>query len=391
MTQNGQRPAQQGSRPQGTSQSRKNGPFKPVITVAVIATAVLLILAILAGTVAVAVAGISYLVYRSNTEQSDDSGSGGGNKPSKPSSKDENSKDIVDSSLNLPSKTASGSYLSTGSPSKTIGTDISSAAAVLVDLSANQVIAGKQADERIYPASMTKVMTLLVACENATEGGRLLTVEQEMIKYAQDLGASGNLGFMAGDKISVEDALYLINYRSDTISCLMIAKHIAGSEAAFVELMNEKAVALGLTGTHFVNTTGLHDANHYTTCREMAAIMSCAMNNPVAKKILTAYSGRAISIYDANYVKYRNPMVYSGWYSDRLGDNSKVSGSDIKITGGKTGYEDIPTSCFVTVAQDTKTQKQYICVVVGRTNEGQTSVTTSQSTTDTRNIYKSYT
>jgi D-alanyl-D-alanine carboxypeptidase len=172
----------------------------------------------------------------------------------------------------------------------------------------------------------------------------------------------------------------------------MIAKYVAGSEAAFVELMNEKARSMGLTKTHFVNTTGLHDANHYTTCRELATIMSCAMNNPVAKKILTAYSGKSIGIYNANKVKYRNPTVYAGWYSDRLGDNqNKVSGTDITIIGGKTGYEDIPTATFVTVAENPKAQKQYVCVVAGRTSESQPSVSTAQSTADTRKIYKSYT
>jgi hypothetical protein len=121
---------------------------------------------------------------------------------------------------------------------------------------------------------MTKVMTLLVACEKAPNAGKLLTVEQWMIDYQQSNKASGIMGFVAGDQISVESALYLINYTSDTIACLLIADYIAGSEADFVSLMNQKAADLGLKDTHFVNTTGLQDANHYTTCREMAIIMN---------------------------------------------------------------------------------------------------------------------
>ena len=349
----------------------------------------ILVVAIIGGLIAMTVT----LVNNSNNSTPDNSGRGSstGKKPG-------SDKPVVDVtpevsySISLPSVTQSGTKVSYSAPASEIS-GISSAAAVLVDMSDGNAIAGKNADTKIFPASMTKVMTLLVACEKAQNAGKLLTVEQWMVDYQQSTGASGNLGFVAGDQISVESALYLINYKSDTISCLLIANYIAGSEENFVALMNQKAADMGLSGTHFVNTTGLHDANHYTTCREMAAIMNEAMNNPTAKKIITSYAGTTINIYrdyeGGNTDPYRQPIVYSSWYSERMGDDPRID-SNLKVIGGKTGYEDIPTGCFVTVAKNNSNGKQYICVNVGRIDETQGTVSASQSTQDSVTIYKTY-
>ena len=370
---------------------------KELLVIAVIAVAVLLIVGIVIGVAAMAFSGVfddlGDIFDKKDSGYTDDvdkDKNKPSNKPADTSSKNDPSS--VKADITLPASTPNGSYVSAnGSEVKDIS-GVSSNAAVLVDVSANKVLAGKNADTRVFPASMTKVMTLLVACENATEAGKLLTVEQWMIDYQQRLGASGIMGFKAGEQISVENALYLINYNSDTIACLLIAEHVAGSEEAFVALMNNKAAALGLTDTHFVNTTGLHDDNHYTTCREMAAIMNCAMKNPVASKIITAHNGRGISIYTANKVT-RSATIYAAWYSDkdRFGDDARISGTSGNMTaiGGKTGYEDIPTACFVTVAEN-KDGSRYICVTVGRTAENQGVVGPKQSTADTEYIYKNY-
>ena len=276
--------------------------------------------------------------------------------------------------IKLPSATASGSYKSSSDSAAVSIEGIQSQAAILVNLNTGTSTAEKNSDTVIYPASMTKVMTVLKA-DAYGHGIR---------------GGSGIMAFKAGDAITVEDALYLINYNSDTIACLLIANHVAQSEAGFVALMNNKAKAIGLSNTNFVNCTGLHDANHYTTCREMAAIMACAMKNEAAKKIITAYSGYSVDVYVNGNVD-RSPTVYSGWFSTRLGDNNWAGkGSDVKIYGGKTGFEDIPTSCFVTYAQNTVTKTEYICVTVGRISEDQPKVSNAQSTEDTKKVYQVY-
>ena len=396
---NGQRPTPNGQRPMRTvpvSEQRgaNGGDFsaKNIMAIAIIITAIFLVIAITIGAVALVASGVFEDLFDKphQVETTDDEPD---DKPGKDTQKvDENDPSIVASSITLPASTPAGSYLSGyASDAKSID-GIQSQAAVLVDVSQGKVTASKAADTRVYPASMTKVMTLLVACENANTAGKLLTVEQWMIDYQQRMGASGIMGFKAGEQIRLEDALYLINYNSDTIACLLVANHVAGSEEAFVALMNKKAQQLGLTGTHFTNTTGLHDANHYTTCREMAAIMNCAMNNPIASKIITAHSGRGIAVYTNNKAS-RSATVYAAWYSDssRFADDARVAGTsgNMVVIGGKTGYEDIPTACFVTVAEN-KNGSRYICVTVGRTAENQGAVSAKQSTTDTEAIYKNY-
>jgi len=296
----------------------------------------------------------------------------------------------VKTGITLPCSTPNGNYLSSSASNVNTIDGIASDCAILVDINGNISVAEKNADAIIYPASMTKVMTLLVACERATNPDVKLTITQEMVDYQQITGGSGNLAFAVGEQITVEDALYLINYRSDTIACLLIAEYVAGGEQGFVDLMNQKAREIGLSKTNFTNCTGLHNENHYTTCREMAAIMRCAVNNETAKQIITAYSGYSVDIYLDGALE-RNPTVYSGWYSERMGDNAWVgNASDVKVLGGKTGYEDIPKACFVTYAQNTKSGKYYVCVTVGRQSEGGANLGSSQSTTDTKTVYKTY-
>jgi D-alanyl-D-alanine carboxypeptidase len=395
---NGQQRPVQGQRRPINTQRGPSGSYlstKKLLSFAILVTAILIVISILIGAFALIFSGVFDGIFdKKENNVTDNADKDNPAKPSKPSQDtgNEDDKSIVKSSINLPSSTPSGTYLSGYSSSADTISGISSAAAVLVDVGANSVTASKNADTKIYPASMTKVMTLLVACENASVAGKLLTVEQWMIDYQQRMGASGIMGFKAGEQISLEDALYLINYNSDTIACLLVANYVSGSEAEFVKLMNKKARELGLTNTHFTNTTGLHDADHYTTCREMAAIMNCAMKNPVASKIISAHSGRGIAVYNNNKAS-RSATVYAAWYSDdgRFNDDARVAGTkgNMTVIGGKTGYEDIPTACFVTIAEH-KNGSKYICVTVGRTVENQATVSPEKSTTDTETIYREY-
>ena len=191
---------------------------------------------------------------------------------------------------------------------------------------------------------------------------------------------------------TVEALLYAVAVESDCAASIQLARYISGSHEAFVAEMNAKVRELGLVHTKFTNATGLHDDNHKTTCREMAAIMNCAMNNPIASKIITAHSGRGIAVYTNNKAS-RSATVYAAWYSDdsRFDDDARVAGTsgNMVVIGGKTGYEDVPTACFVTVAEN-KNGGRYICVTVGRTAENQGAVSAKQSTIDTEYIYKNY-
>ena len=329
---------------------------------------------------------------------------GAPNKPKPDSQVSTTSKPGEKTGIILPSVTKEGTYLSVATD-KTLDVstdkDIDSGAIVLTDITDGVVVAGKNADEKVYPASMTKVMTLLVACENAKDANAKLTVTEEMInKYKQAGNAGGSVAFewKAGYTVSVEDVLHLIIYQSDTFACWLIADYVAGSEAQFVELMNAKAAALGLTATHFTNCTGLYNAEHYTTCREMAAIMAAAMNNPAAEAVLGRNTQYFVNVYSEGKSESESVGMWCDWYTDRL-ESYKYSntaaryagkGSDIMIVGGKTGYEDIPTACFVTAGVDDVTGRRYVCVQVGRVNKDQGKIDKRTSTFDTREMYWKY-
>lgn len=280
-------------------------------------------------------------------------------------------------------------------------TDIDSAAIVLVDITDNKVIAGKGFDQKVYPASMTKVMTLLIACENAKDPNALLTVTEEMIdeyKKSSNEGASVAFEWKAGYQVTVEDALHLVIYQSDTFACWLLAEHVSGGEDAFVELMNAKAASLGCTGTNFKNCTGLYNEQHYTTCRDMAAIMAAAMSNPAAKAVLGSYELYKVDIYEGGEISGEPMGMWCAWYTSRLEAYKYANtapyyagkGSDIRIVGGKTGYETVPMSCFVTAGVDTETGREYVCVQVGRLSKEDKEINTSASTYDTRTMYWKY-
>ena len=328
---------------------------------------------------------------------------GGGNSTVNKPPITSNSQPGAKTGIVLPCATPAGNYLSAANENtKDISSDteIKSGAAVLVDMTGGVVVAGKNADTKIYPASMTKVMTLLVACENAKDPTALLTVTKQLVdEYNKPVnkGASVAKTWLEGDQVTVEDALNLVIYESDTVACWLLAEYIAGGESQFVQMMNTKASSMGLKGTHFTNCTGLFNTDHYTTCREMAAIMAAAMNNESAKKVLTSKSLYTVDVYN-NGEKVSDISMWSAWYTGRL-ESNKLSGvaahyvgggSDIMIVAGKTGYENIPTSCFVTAGENDTTGRKYVCVQVGRTDEVSDAVTSKQSTNDTRNIYRKY-
>ena len=244
----------------------------------------------------------------------------------------------------------------------------------------------KGADTRIYPASITKVMTLIVACERVTDLSVKLEVTEELAKFASTSEGSG-AGLKVGDKYTVEDLLYLIAYKSDTIASMLIAEHIGGSHEAFVALMNQKAADLRMTGTHFENCTGLHHDNHYTTCRDIATMMAYALDNELAYSCLTSYKGRPMTVGGVNCT------FYTTWYSgnpdkgDMLGfvDNPKLS--TVTVIGGKTGYTDEAGFTFVTVAQG-KNNTKYINVMIGKPKGNGYSDTLFMA--DYKKIYNTY-
>lgn len=259
-----------------------------------------------------------------------------------------------------------GPALPVGSGAAVTDSSTNSKYAILVNAADGSVLASELADERMFPASMTKVMTLLVAIEHLPHEGSL----QDMVKISADVqeemrkkNSSGMLSpkEYAGDELTVESMLYAIALESDGVACIEIAKYIAGSEQAFVALMNQKAQELGLTNTNFVNTHGLHDDNHYTTAREMAAIMRYAMQNELCAKIMSTERYNATG----HYFKNGQPATYTFYFThsylaDALGKYPTYA-RQVPIVAAKTGLETKAKSCLVSYIVDEK-GNAYVCV-----------------------------
>ena len=292
---------------------------------------------------------------------------------------------IVNTTPLFPTSETRSSYKITTSQSVTTlsGDDfIKSNNTILVKVSDGALtsIVEKDADAKMFPASMTKVMTLIVACERVTDLSKKLTVDAEVAQFAYEQGGSG-AGLVADESYKVEDLLYLISYKSDTIASILIAEHIAGSEEAFVALMNEKAQKLGLTGTHFANCTGLYNENNYSTCRDIASIMAYALDNELAYKCLSSYRGRSMKVGGVDCT------FYSTWYSGsgRFSDNPKLK--TVTVRAAKTGYIDESGMSLVSYATGADGEK-YINVIVGKPKGS--GLSESMSTSEVKKIYNTY-
>ena len=162
---------------------------------------------------------------------------------------------------------------------------INSPYAVLMQVRGGRVIGEINGEEQMYPASMTKIMTTIVAIENLKDLDQEITLTNEMFEglYEQD---ATQAGFQPGETVRAIDLLYGVMLPSGAECCIALADTIAGSEADFVTLMNEKAAKLGMTGTNFCDTTGLHDANHYSTVKDIAVLLKYALKDDTFREII---------------------------------------------------------------------------------------------------------
>ena len=225
--------------------------------------------------------------------------------------------------------------------------------ALLLELNTDGILYEKNADEKVYPASLTKVMTCLLALEHGNLED-MVTVDGSLLE-GMDADAS-IVGLVNGETMSLENLLYCIMVPSANDACLVVADYIAGSVEDFVKMMNEKAAALGCKGTHFVNPDGLHDDNHYTTARDMSIITKAALKNDMFRKLCgtgeytlpetNASSSR--EVYSTNYFISR--FINDSYYWDA-------------ISGVKTGFTTPAGRCLISLlVQD---DFSYLCIVMG--------------------------
>lgn len=222
----------------------------------------------------------------------------------------------------------------------------------LMRLSDGKIILEQDMDKIIYPASLTKIMTAVLVAECGQDlDATKVRITSNIIEYCNEQNAAV-AGYVSGDYASMRDLLYATMLSSGAEACLALARQVTaeytardiiyGSEEQFVELMNKKAEELGMTNTHFVTCTGLHDDNHYSTAHDMAILFAYALQNDLLREIMTTktyttqptrrYSD-GIELKSTVATAFQRAHLDMGW-----------------ILGGKTGYTPEAGQCLATLA-----------------------------------------
>ena len=163
-------------------------------------------------------------------------------------------------------------------------------AALLISPETDMVLYEKNADERRYPASTTKIMTALLVLEHVDDLSQTVTAEAG--DFAELTADSSNAGIKEGETVTIKDLLYGLMLPSGNECAYMLARHVSGSYEAFVEMMNQRAAELGCTDTHFSNPCGLHADDHYTTARDLYKIAKQAMQDETFRNIVDTVQHR---------------------------------------------------------------------------------------------------
>lgn len=228
-------------------------------------------------------------------------------------------------------------------------------AAVLFDVSQKDVIFSKNAHERLYPASLTKVMTALVALKY---GSLDQTLTATSVIKMEDPDATKIKKLREGDTMTLYQALHIILIYSANDVANMVAEGVAGSVEEFVELMNKEAAALGATNTNFVNPHGLPDPTHYSTAYDMYLIFNEAIKNDVFKEIINM-SSYSTTYYDKNGKAKELELKTTNRYF--RGDFEMPS--SVTVLGGKTGTTDAAGHCLILLSRDVNSDL-YISIIL---------------------------
>ncbi|MCD7716240.1 MAG: D-alanyl-D-alanine carboxypeptidase [Lachnospiraceae bacterium] len=230
--------------------------------------------------------------------------------------------------------------------------------AVLIDKNTGAILGAKSNDELIYPASMTKILSVWIAIENIKNLDDSVTMDTEFYDALYAEGAS-QAGFEPGETTVIRELLYGALLPSGAECCMQLAIEAAGSEEALVELMNQKVEALGLTQSHFTNCTGLHDDDQYTTVYEMALILQAALENSTFRTVFTTH----YHVMSATDVHPDGFTVWSTFFKN-VADEIVTGG---EIIGAKTGYTEEAGLCLATLAE--VGGREYILVTAGWSSE----------------------
>ena len=220
--------------------------------------------------------------------------------------------------------------------------NLTSGAAGSFDLASGEVDYAQNIFNKMYPASITKVMTALVTLKNCSLD-ETVTVGEE----CQDIESGSSVCMIEpGDQLTVEQLLYGLLLNSGNDAAMSLAVYVGGTVDNFVNMMNEEAASLGATGTHFANPHGLHDENHYTTAYDIYLMFQEALKYDAFQKIIGSSEYYSIFIRDND--KYGIMWQSTNYY--HIGEATPPQ--DVEVIGGKTGTTDEAGSCLCLLAKD---------------------------------------
>lgn len=233
------------------------------------------------------------------------------------------------------------------------GLELFSSNVIMFDPDSGETIYAKHADDVIYPASLTKMMTALIAVENIPDLDAPFTMRHEDYAGLYEQNAA-MAGFWEGETIPVRDLLYATLLPSGAEAATALARAAAGSTEACVEKMNLRAAELGMNNTHFVNVTGLHDDDHYTTVRDLSLLLSEALKNPKFTEVFC-------SLYHTTTATSQHPEGIN-LVSTIVPRLKQLEREKPPIIGNKTGYTDEAQLCLASVAEGGTVRRAVISV-----------------------------
>ena len=223
---------------------------------------------------------------------------------------------------------------------------------ILIDETTGDIVSARNAYDRMYPASMTKIMTLLVAVENITDLDDVVYVSQEAADWSYKNDGSA-VNWSVGEKLTVRDLLYGTILSSGADAVYDLAVYVAGDQDTFVQMMNDRVATLGLSETtHFTNAAGFYDDNHYTTPYDMAMIIKAAVENDLCREVMSAHT------YNTPITEeHPEGILISNWFLRRIED--KDSGG--LVLCAKTGFVSQSGNCAASY-MISNSGKPYVCV-----------------------------
>jgi D-alanyl-D-alanine carboxypeptidase (penicillin-binding protein 5/6) len=239
-----------------------------------------------------------------------------------------------------------------------LGDDVVSENGIVIDVDNEKILAQKGANERISPASMTKILTVLVAAEHISDLNDTFEITYEIENYSY-VNDCSNVGFSVGEKVTIEDLFYGTILPSGADAALGLATYVAGSQETFVELMNEKLEELGISKTtHFTNCVGLYDDNHYSTVYDMAVILKAAYDNSFCREVLSAHTYTTSATEE-----HPDGITISNWFLRRIEDKD----TNGEVLCAKTGFVVQSGNCAASLSIGDN-GKVYICVTAHSTS-----------------------